>query len=208
MKIKPMMDYADSTVDALGVFYHEFIKYSGGDGSGLGIVLTPQHLTEFMCDLAGVNKNSRVVDICCGSGSFLVTAMSKMFQNANPAEIENIRKNGLYGVEFDDGLYTLAIANMIIRKDGKSNIYKGDCFNHQITDELKKQEYKHRINQSAILTERCCRAGVCRTFVRHSGGRRYRCSRCPNELRNRNKVQRYPGTVDEEAHITGCIFNA
>ena len=137
MKIKPMMDYVDSTVDALGVFYHEFIKYSGGDGSGLGIVLTPQHLTEFMCDLAGVNKNSRVVDICCGSGSFLVTAMSKMFKDANPDEIENIRKNGLYGVEFDDGLYTLAIANMIIRKDGKSNIYKGDCFNKSITDELK-----------------------------------------------------------------------
>ncbi len=137
MKIKPMMDYADSTIDALGVFYHEFIKYSGGDGSGLGIVLTPQHLTEFMCDLANVNKNSRVVDICCGSGSFLVTAMSKMFQNANPEEIEHIRKDGLYGVEFDDGLYTLAIANMIIRKDGKSNIYKGDCFNKKITSELK-----------------------------------------------------------------------
>lgn len=137
LKIKPMMDYADSTVDALGVFYHEFIKYSGGDGSGLGIVLTPQHLTEFMCDLANVNKNSKVVDICCGSGSFLVTAMSKMFKQANPEEIKKIRKDGLYGVEFDDGLYTLAIANMIIRKDGKSNIYKGDCFNEQITKELK-----------------------------------------------------------------------
>ena len=139
MKIKPMMDYADSTVDALGVFYHEFIKYSGGDGSGLGIVLTPQHLTEFMCDLAGVNKNSRVVDICCGSGSFLVTAMSKMFKEANPDEVENIRQNGLYGVEFDDGLYTLAIANMIIRKAGTSNIYKGDCFNPNITKELKEK---------------------------------------------------------------------
>ena len=142
LKIKPMMDYADCTIDALGVFYHEFIKYSGGDGSGLGIVLTPQHLTEFMCDLAGTNKNSRVVDICCGSGSFLVTAMSKMFQNANPAEIDSIRKKGLYGVEFDDGLYTLAIANMIIRKDGKSNIYKGDCFNQDITDELKSKNIK------------------------------------------------------------------
>ncbi len=139
MRIKPMMDYADSTVDALGVFYHEFIKYSGGDGSGLGIVLTPQHLTEFMCDLAGVNKNSRVLDICCGSGSFLVTAMSKMFKDANPDEIENIRKNGLYGVEFDDGLYTLAVANMIIRRDGKSNIYKGDCFHEAITRELKEK---------------------------------------------------------------------
>ncbi len=139
MKIKPMMDYADSTVDALGVFYHEFIKYSGGDGSGLGIVLTPQHLTEFMCDLAEVNKNSRVVDICCGSGSFLVTAMSKMFKDANPKEVENIRNTGLYGVEFDDGLYTLAIANMIIRKDGKSNIYKGDCFHKDISKELKEK---------------------------------------------------------------------
>jgi len=139
LKIKPMMDYADSTVDALGVFYHEFIKYSGGDGSGLGIVLTPQHLTEFMCDLAEINKYSKVVDICCGSGSFLVSAMSKMFKDANPEEINNIRKNGLYGVEFDDGLYTLAIANMIIRKDGKSNIYKGDCFNEQICQELKEK---------------------------------------------------------------------
>ena len=137
VKIKPMMDYADSTVDALGVFYHEFIKYSGGDGSGLGIVLTPQHLTEFMCELANVNKNSKVVDICCGSGSFLVTAMSKMFKLANSKEVEQIRLNNLHGVEFDDGLYTLVVANMIIRQDGKSNIYKGDCFNVDIAKDLK-----------------------------------------------------------------------
>ncbi len=137
MKIKPMMDHADSTIDALGVFYHEFIKYSGGDGSGLGIVLTPQHLTEFMCNLAGVNKNSRVVDICCGSGSFLVTAMSMMFKDANPEEVERIREDGLYGVEFDDELYTLAVANMIIRKDGKSNIEHGDCFKKEIVRNLK-----------------------------------------------------------------------
>jgi len=137
LKIKPMMDYADNTVDALGVFYHEFIKYSGGDGSGLGIILTPQHLTEFMCDLASVNKYSRVIDICCGSSSFLVTAMSKMFKTANLQEIEKIRQEQLYGIEFDDGLYTLAIANMIIRQDGKSNIYKGDCFNPNIAKEIK-----------------------------------------------------------------------
>ena len=137
LKIKPMMDYADSTVDALGVFYHEFIKYSGGDGKGLGIVLTPQHLTEFMVEVAGVNKNSRVVDICCGSAGFLITAMAKMFESAKSTEIANIRVQQLYGVEFDDDLYSLAVANMIIRKDGKSNIYYGDCFNNSITKELK-----------------------------------------------------------------------
>ncbi len=136
LKIKPMIDYADSTVDALGVFYHEFIKYSGGDGSGLGIVLTPQHLTEFMCELANVNKNSKAVDICCGSGSFLITAMAKMFQEANQNEVEVICNERLHGVEFDDELYSLAIANMIIRKDGKSNIHYGDCFDDSIKKEL------------------------------------------------------------------------
>ena len=136
-KIKPMLDFADNTIDALGIFYHEFVKYSGGDGSGLGIVLTPQHLTEFMCDLAEVNKNSKVVDICCGSGTFLVTAMSKMFKDANGKDIAKIRKNSLFGVESDDDIYTLAIANMIVRGDGKSNIIFGDCFNVDIKKELR-----------------------------------------------------------------------
>jgi 16S rRNA G966 N2-methylase RsmD len=136
-KIKPMMDFADNTIDALGIFYHEFVKYSGGDGSGLGIVLTPQHLTEFMCDLAEVNKNSKIIDICCGSGTFLVSAMSKMFRGASDKDIEKIRKNSLFGIESQDEIYTLAIANMIIRGDGKSNIIFGDCFDKAVADEIK-----------------------------------------------------------------------
>ena len=42
-----MMDYADSIVDALGVLYHEFIKYSGGDGSGLNSIVTKMLLRGF-----------------------------------------------------------------------------------------------------------------------------------------------------------------
>lgn len=139
MKIKPMMNHADVTLDALGIFYHEFVKYSGGDGKGLGIVLTPQHLTEFMVEVSGVNKNSRVVDICAGSGSFLVSAMGKMFKDANDEEIYNIRQKGLYGVELDNELYTLCITNMIIRKDGKSNVFHGDCFHNDIKKALKEK---------------------------------------------------------------------
>ncbi|MFX4154581.1 N-6 DNA methylase [Aliarcobacter butzleri] len=131
MKIKPMMNNADSSLDALGVFYHEFVKYSGGDGSGLGIVLTPQHLTEFMCELAEIDENSYVADICCGSSSFLVTAMNQMFKKTlDVKKYENIRKHQLHGIELDADLYVLSIANMIIRRDGKSNILHGDCFNN------------------------------------------------------------------------------
>lgn len=138
MKVKPMMDYVGSTVDALGVFYHEFISYSSGDGNSLGIVLTPQHLTEFMAELINVDKNSKVVDICCGSGAFLVTAMGTMFKQATSSEeIEYIRKNCLYGIEQDSDIHTLALANMIIRKDGKSHVIHGDCFDKNTIDKLK-----------------------------------------------------------------------
>ncbi len=137
MKIKPMMNNADSSLDALGVFYHEFVKYSGGDGSGLGIVLTPQHLTEFMCELAEIDENSYVADICCGSGSFLVSAMNHMFKKtSDQRKYENIRKHQLHGIELDPDLFVLAIANMIIRKDGKSNIIHGDCFNDTTVETL------------------------------------------------------------------------
>ena len=140
MKIRPMMNNSDSSIDALGEFYHEFIKFSNGDdGKALGIILTPQHLTEFMCDVSDLNKKSKVVDICAGSGGFLVTAMSKMFKKANPSEIQKIRENGLYGVEADPHIYTLCIANMIVRRDGKSNIHYGSCFDTKIANELRKK---------------------------------------------------------------------
>jgi type I restriction-modification system DNA methylase subunit len=140
MKIKPMMNHSDSSIDALGEFYQEFIKFSNGDdGKALGIILTPQHLTDFMCEAAGLNKNSKVVDICAGSGGFLVTAMSKMMKGANPEEITAIRQNGLYGVEADPNIYAICIANMIVRRDGKSNIHYGSCFNENILKKLRKQ---------------------------------------------------------------------
>ena len=140
VRILPMMNHYEYTEDALSIFYHEFIKYSATDGKGLGIVLTPKHLTDFMCKLGDINKQSRVVDICCGSGSFLVTAMGLMCKDANASEIADIKKNGLYGVELDTDLYTLAITNMIIRRDGKSNITCGDCFSDEVYNNLKNKQ--------------------------------------------------------------------
>lgn len=131
LKIKPMMNHANSNLDALGIFYHEFIKYTGGDGKGLGIVLTPAHLSEFMCELAGVNKKSKVIDICCGSASFLVSAMVLMIKQANEKEASIIKEKQIFGIELDPDLYTLANTNMIMRRDGKSNIFQGDCFSEE-----------------------------------------------------------------------------
>lgn len=140
MKIKPMMNDTTTTIDALGVFYHEFIKYAGGDGKGLGIVLTPQHLTEFMVELAEIDRNTKVLDSACGSGSFLVTAMQKMIKDTgNPDELNKIKKENIFGVEINPDLYLLSVTNMIIRGDGKSNLIHGDSFDKDIREKLKKE---------------------------------------------------------------------
>ena len=52
--------------DILGNFYGEFVKYGGSDGNSLGIVLTPRHITNLMCDLIDVHKQDVVLDPACG----------------------------------------------------------------------------------------------------------------------------------------------
>ena len=116
-------------IDTISQFYVEFLRYANND-KGLGIVLTPPHITELFCELAEVNKNSVVLDNCAGTGGFLVSAMKKMLEDARGdiAKETNIKKKQLVGIEYDEEIYTLLISNMIVHRDGRTNIIHGDCF--------------------------------------------------------------------------------
>lgn len=126
--------------DILGHFYGEFLSYSAGDKKGLGIVLTPKHIKELMCDLVGVNKDSIVLDTCTGTGGFLITAMSKMIEESqgNQEKITNIKTNQLIGIEQQPHMFALAVSNMLLRGDGKANVYNSSCFG--IEAEIKKHK--------------------------------------------------------------------
>ncbi len=123
--------------DVVGQFYGEFLKYTGGDGKGLGIVLTPRHLTELFVLIANVDKSDIVLDTCAGTGGFLISSMMKMIGNATTeAEVEDIKKNRLIGIEQQATMYALAASNMILRGDGKANLHQGSCFDKGITQEV------------------------------------------------------------------------
>jgi len=125
--------------DVVGQFYGEFLKYTGGDKKALGIVLTPRHITELFALLANVNKNSKVLDICAGTGGFLIAAMHQMMRSATTeAEKESIRKQRLIGVEQLPNMFTLAASNMILRGDGKANLHQSSCFDEAVTAAIKK----------------------------------------------------------------------
>lgn len=133
--------------DVVGQFYGEFLKYTGGDKKALGIVLTPRHVTELFSLLANVQKDSRVLDICAGTGGFLISAMHQMFKKAETKDdIEKIKKECLIGVEELPHMYALGASNMILRGDGKANLHQGSCFDEAITKEIK----KHKCNVGVL----------------------------------------------------------
>lgn len=132
---------ANSPEDVLGRFYGEFIRYSGGDGQTLGVVLTPRHITELFCDIADVKPTDIVFDPCCGTGGFLIAAMHKMLAQAkNDDEISNIKKHQIHGIETREDMFSIATTNMILRGDGKSNLIKND-FLKQDAEKLRKSNY-------------------------------------------------------------------
>lgn len=114
--------------DVMGIFFNEFNRYKKKSESGQ--VFTPEHITDFMYKILEVNQNDRVLDATCGSGGFLVKAMANMIDEAggvNTEKAKEIKQNQLFGIEFDREIYALACANMLIHKDGKTNLEQLDA---------------------------------------------------------------------------------
>ena len=125
---------ANHIEDVLGRFYGEFISFSGGDGQTLGVVLTPSHITDLFCDLVDLKPTDRVLDPCCGTGGFLITAMHRMLENATEEQQKQIKANQLHGIETREDMFSIATTNMILRGDGKSNLENLDFLKILETD--------------------------------------------------------------------------
>lgn len=113
--------------DVMGIFFNEFNRYKKKSESGQ--VFTPEHITSFMYDLLETNSKDNILDATCGSGAFLVKAMANMIKEVggiNTKEAEDIKTNQLFGIEFDREIFALACANMLIHKDGKTNLEQLD----------------------------------------------------------------------------------
>ena len=125
----------NSAEDVLGRFYGEFMSYSGGDGQSLGIILTPKHITTLFCELLDLKPTDKILDPCCGTGGFLVAAMQQMLEKAGTTQQRNdIRRNQLHGIEMNEGMFSIATTNMILRGDGKSNLVCNDFFQFKAAD--------------------------------------------------------------------------
>lgn len=137
--VYPLTQMEENGFDVLGRFYTEFIRYAGSEQSQ-GLVLTPFHITDLFCDLASLTQHSIVYDPCTGTGGFLIAAMKRMFElaGANTEQKNHIKEHQLVGTELRPSMFTYACSNMMLRGDGKSNIYCGSCFELEATSQQHK----------------------------------------------------------------------
>ena len=113
--------------DVMAIFFNEFNRYKKkSDG---GQVFTPDNITSFMYRLIDINQNDVILDAACGSGAFLVKAMCNMIKDAGGIRTKKaaeIKSEQLYGIEMSREIFALACANMLIHKDGKTNLEQND----------------------------------------------------------------------------------
>ncbi len=128
--------------DVMGIFFNEFNRYKKKSESGQ--VFTPDHITSFMYRLIDVDQNDRVLDAACGSGAFLVKSMCNMIKEAggiNSKKAPEIKEAQLFGIEFDREIFALACANMLIHKDGKTNLEQLDTRSPEACNWIKAKSY-------------------------------------------------------------------
>lgn len=140
--------------DLLNLFFTTFNKYVGK--SDKNQAFTPDHICDFMSKVVGVNKNSRVLDPCCGSGAFLVRAMTDAMDDCDTEEErDEVKKNQIFGIEYEDGAFGLSSTNMLIHGDGNSNVVQDSMF--------KRGKWIEENNINVVLmnppynaTKKCC----------------------------------------------------
>jgi type I restriction enzyme M protein len=91
----------------------------------LGQYFTPINLVKTMVRMTRIGPNDKIADPAMGTADFLTAAAEERVE-AGDADI----LQRLYGVDKDPQAFDLAVINMILNKDGQSNLLCEDAIQH------------------------------------------------------------------------------
>lgn len=139
-------------------------------GKELGQFFTPRSVVKFMTKLAdlrirknpetGEHEPDRILDGACGTGGFLIFALSDLF-NKIPESISDkeslkrkIREQYLYGIDAsEDDIVPITRMNMYLHGDGGSHIFLADTLDKELLVEkgIDQELAKERQELKSIL---------------------------------------------------------
>lgn len=117
-------------------------------GEALGQFFTPRSVVKFMVKLARLQATPTAIDTvldgCCGTGGFLIEAMTDMSDSLNANSslsasereslMHHLRTDALWGIDAgqDPPVARIARLNMLLHKDGGSRIYYADALDKHL----------------------------------------------------------------------------
>lgn len=152
----------EQNFDVMGRAY-EFVVQKLGEQKQYGQYFTPRHIIHFMVELANPQIREKIYDPAAGTGGFILRAfevikdsidqLTKAGMNVKEStatyngiqydEAEklyrNLKAESLYAVEKAPDVYKLALMNMILHNDGKSNLREADSLDNRAQVEHKEK---------------------------------------------------------------------
>lgn len=118
LKILAPIRIIDSKRDVIQTFYMKFAKdlYKWD----LAQYFTPTTVTDFIVDVLNPRFGEHVCDPACGSADFLVAAF-RVGKKYNPGYADCV-----WGIDNSANAVQIAVLNMLLNGDGKTNIHKDD----------------------------------------------------------------------------------
>ena len=146
---------AMTDLDVKGEGYEHFLGsvFRGA----MGQYFTPRPIVSFMVNFMEPTINDFVIDPACGSGGFLIYALEKvrkdLYDKLDEKDASDRWKEfalkQVYGIEINSQLARVSMMNMIIHKDGSTNIENGDALDN--LDTWKRQEIREYYGKKFTL---------------------------------------------------------
>jgi len=134
--------------DVFGTAYEQLLQQFGQDKE-FAEYFTPRHIVDRMVQIVDPDIDETVYDPACGTGGFIVRAFMRVFEKierkkiaANEKErmIRRLKEKHLFGVEHSPLVFKLALMNMLLHKDGSSQLQNEDSLSNKAQD-IHKNKY-------------------------------------------------------------------
>jgi type I restriction enzyme M protein len=134
--------------DVFGTAYEQLLQQFGQDKE-FAEYFTPRHIVDRMIQIIDPEIGETIYDPACGTGGFIVRAftylLEKIERNRITADqkerlIRQLKEKHLFGVEHSPLVFKLALMNMILHKDGSSQLQNDDSLSNKAQD-IHKNKY-------------------------------------------------------------------
>lgn len=99
-----------------------------------GEYYTPRPVTEFMIKMLNPQVGESIADFACGTGGFLISAISHLESQIKTPQDKEIVQQNLYGIEKKPLPYLLAMTNLILHDIDSPNILHGNSLSRNVRD--------------------------------------------------------------------------